>query len=91
MCDHESFKKLREEVDAIKDDIDDIKEVNAAHCAASEERFKLIFGFGKWVISFLLAITGIMLLTIIYGAIGEKGLHSVSHEMKTITNIPSGK
>lgn len=84
MCDSEAFCKLREDVEAIKNDIYDIKEENAAHCVASEERFKLIFGFGKWVISFLIAITGIMLLTIIYGAIGEKGLHSVSNEIKSL-------
>jgi cytochrome b subunit of formate dehydrogenase len=84
MCDHASFSKLREDVEAIKNDIDEMKEENAAHCAASEERFKLIFGFGKWVISFLLAITGIMLLTIIYGAIGDRGLHSVAHEFNEI-------
>jgi hypothetical protein len=82
MCDHESFKKLREEVDAIKDDIDDIKEVNAAHCAASEERFKLIFCFGKWIISFLLSITTILLLTVVYGAIGERGFHSLMPHIK---------
>jgi hypothetical protein len=77
MCTSEAFKQLRSDVDAIKEEVDDIKEATTTHCAASEERFKLIFGFGKWVISFLLAITGIMLLTIVYGAIGEKGLHSV--------------
>ena len=88
MCDHEAFNKLRDEVDEIRQDVSGIKEDNAAHCAASDEKFKTIFGFLKWIISFLLSITLILLLTVVYGAIGERGLHAVSHEMKSVTSNP---
>lgn len=84
MCDHEAFSKLRDDVDEIRQDVSDIKEVNAAHCAASDEKFKTIFGILKWIISFLLSITLILLLTVVYGAIGDKGFHSVAHEFNAI-------
>jgi hypothetical protein len=70
MCDKAAYNKLREDVEALKQD-------QAVHNAKSEERFKTLFGILKWVISFMLTITMILLLTVIYGAVGERGFHSL--------------
>jgi formate hydrogenlyase subunit 4 len=78
MCDKAAYEKLREDVDALKKD-------QAVHDAKSEERFKTLFGILKWVISFMLTITMILLLTVIYGAIGERGFHSVTHAANGIS------
>lgn len=92
MCDKAAYKKLREDVDALKQEQIDLKEDQlalkkdqAVHDAKSEERFKTLFGILKWVISFMLIITMILLLTVIYGAIGERGFHSVTHAANGIS------
>lgn len=77
MCDKAAYNKLREDVEALKQD-------QAVHDAKSEERFKTLFGILKWVISFMLTITMILLLTVIYGAVGERGFHSVTHAVHDI-------
>lgn len=77
MCDKAAYNKLREDVEALKQD-------QAVHDAKSEERFKTLFGILKWIISFMLTITMILLLTVIYGAVGERGFHSVTHAVHDI-------
>ena len=77
MCDKAAYNKLREDVEALKKN-------QAVHDAKSEERFKTLFGILKWVISFMLTITLILLLTVIYGAIGERGFHAVSNELNQL-------
>lgn len=72
MCDKAAYEKLRADVDALKQD-------QAVHDARAEERFKTLFGILKWVISFMLTITMILLLTVIYVAIGERGLNAITH------------
>lgn len=85
MCDKAAYQKLREDVDALKQDQLELKQDQAVHDAKSEERFKTLFGILKWVISFMLTITMILLLTVIYGAIGERGFHSVTHAANGIS------
>lgn len=92
MCDKAAYNALREDLDALKQDQIALKEDQlalkkdqAVHNAKSEERFKTLFGILKWVISFMLTITMILLLTVIYGAIGERGFHSVTHAANGIS------
>lgn len=84
MCDKAAFKKLRKEVTDLKRDHDDLKKDHEVHDARSEERFKTVFGILKWVIGFILLMNLISLLTVVYGAVGERGFHSVTDTVPEI-------
>ena len=77
MCDKAAYEGLSKRVTALEKNQD-------VHDARSEERFKTLFGIIKWIISFMLTITLILLLTVIYGAIGERGFHAVSNELNQL-------
>lgn len=91
MCDKAAFNKLREEITDLKRDHDDLKKEHEVHDARSEERFKTIFGIIKWIVSFILLMTLILLLTVVYGAVGERGFHAVTDSAHQIASRGSSE
>lgn len=86
MCDHVHFKELENRVVQIEKKQD-------AHEAASKEKFEatektvgLLVTCFKWVFGALFVLLLIMVFTVVYGAIGERGLHSVSHAVQETTH-----
>ena len=86
MCDHVHFKELENRVLQIEKKQD-------VHEAASTEKFKatekivgLLVTCFKWVFGALFVLLLIMVFTVAYGAIGERGLNSVSRAVQEITH-----
>jgi len=72
MCDKEHFEKLEDRVDCLEKQY-------AVHEAASTEQIKTLFNATKilfWVTVFF---GGILLLTVVYGAVGENGFNHVAN------------
>lgn len=78
MCDKAAFNRLEHKVSKLEENY-------AVHSACSEERFKTIFGIIKWIISFILLMTLILLLTVVYGAVGERGFHAVTEHASSVS------
>lgn len=71
MCDKEHFEKLEGRVDKLEKEY-------AVHEATSTEQIKTLFNATKilfWVTVFF---GGILLLTVVYGAVGEHGFNHVT-------------
>lgn len=85
MCDKEHFEELEGRVGSLE-------KAHASHEAAAKEKFDatektvgLLVTCFKWVFGSMFLLLLIMAFTVIYGAIGERGLHSVSdavHEIR---------
>lgn len=81
MCDKQHFEELEGRVNKLEKDF-------AVHNAISTEQIKTLFKSTKILLWVSILYTGTLLLTVIYGAIGERGLHSVSHAAKNLTIKP---
>lgn len=84
MCDKEHFEKLEGRVGCLE-------KAHASHEAAAKERFAatektmgLLVTCFKWVFGSMFLLLLIMAFTVVYGAIGERGLHSVSGAVQDV-------
>jgi hypothetical protein len=85
MCDAQSFKELKHRVTKLEIEY-------ATHSAVSEEQLKMLFSSVQKLFWITCIFGGILLLTVVYGAIGEKGFNHVTSEvqnLQTITNLPT--
>ena len=79
MCDKEHYHQLEGRVDKLEED-------TKCHEAISKEKFSnydksmgMLITIFKWVFGAMFIVLLIQMFTVIYGAIAEKGLHSVQH------------
>lgn len=72
MCDKEKFREL-------EDRVDDLEKNYAVHAAASGEQIKTLFAAVQKLFWITCVFGGILLLTVVYGAIGEKGFNHVTN------------
>ena len=82
MCDKAHYEELEGRVDKLEEDA-------KCHEIISKERFSNydksmcnIITIFKWVFGAMFIVLLIQMFTVIYGAVGEKGLHSVQHAVK---------
>lgn len=77
MCDKEHFQKLESRIDVLEKNY-------AVHAAASAEQIKTLFAAVQRLFWITCVFGGILLLTVVYGAIGEKGFNHVTCATKDI-------
>lgn len=82
MCDKEHFHELEGRVDKLELDA-------AQHKASADEKFNgfekslaFLITLFKWVFGAMFIVLLFQMFTVIYGAIGERGLHSVQHAVE---------
>lgn len=81
MCDKAHFEKLESRVDRLE--IDFIK-----HAASSEVQLANVVRLQKYTLLCLGAACLLMLLTIIYGAVGERGFNHVACAAEKLVPTP---
>lgn len=86
MCDKEHFHELEDRVDKLEIDA-------AQHAASSAEKFTgfekslaFLITLFKWVFGAMFIVLLLQMFTVIYGAIGERGLHSVQQAVEKTVN-----
>lgn len=86
MCDKEHFHELEGRVDKLEIDA-------AQHTASANEKFTgvekslaFLITLFKWVFGAMFIVLLFQMFTVIYGAIGERGLHSVQHAVRETVN-----
>ncbi len=72
MCDRDSFLSLRARVDKLEHD-------HIKHVIAAETQIKMLLTAIKWLFGITCVFCLILLLTVVYGAIGERGFNHVTH------------
>jgi hypothetical protein len=77
MCDKESFKALEKRVDGLE-------KAYAVHAAQSCEQIKTLFNAVQKLFWITCVFGGILLLTVVYGAIGEHGFNHVIDASKEV-------
>lgn len=75
MCDKEQFNELENRVEKLEKDY-------LAHAAVSSEQIKTLFNATNRLFWITIIFSGLLLLTVIYGAIGEKGFNRVTETAK---------
>lgn len=75
MCDKEHFDKLEGRVEKLEKDY-------ATHAAVSNEQIKTLFNAVNRLFWITVIFSGILLLTVVYGAIGEGGFNRVTETAK---------
>lgn len=75
MCDKEHFEKL-------EDRVDELEKKYATHAAVSGEQIKTLFNAVQKLFWITIIFGGILLLTVVYGAIGERGFNHVTTTAK---------
>ena len=78
MCDKEHYKKLEGRVEKLEKDY-------STHAAVSNEQIKTLFNAVNRLFWITIIFSGLLLLTVIYGAIGERGFNRVTDTAKEIT------
>ena len=79
MCDKVHFEKLEERVEALEKDY-------AKHQAVSGEQIKTLFNAVNRLFWITCIFSGILLLTVVYGAVGEKGFNHVTDKVEILSN-----
>jgi thiosulfate reductase cytochrome b subunit len=77
MCNKAYFEKLKNRVDKLEKDY-------AVHAAQSCEQTKTLFHAVQRLFWITCIFSGILLLTVVYGAVGERGFNHVTDAAKTI-------
>ena len=72
MCDRDSFLSLRARVETLERD-------HIKHVTAAETQIKMLLTAIKWLFGITCVFCLILLLTVVYGAIGERGFRHVTH------------
>lgn len=75
MCDKEHYEKLEGRVEKLEKDY-------STHAAVSNEQIKTLFNAVQRLFWLSCIFSGLLLLTVIYGAIGERGFHHVTEAAK---------
>jgi hypothetical protein len=75
MCDKEHFEELEKRVENLEKDC-------LAHVAVSNEQIKTLFNSVNRLFWITVIFSGILLLTVVYGAIGERGFNRVTETAK---------
>ena len=71
MCDKQHFEELEERVEKLEKDY-------TTHAAVSNEQIKTLFNAVNRLFWISCIFSGILLLTVVYGAIGERGFNRVT-------------
>lgn len=79
MCDKVHFEKLEGRVEALEKDF-------AVHNAISTEQIKTLFKATRLLLWVSILFTGTLLLTVVYGAIGERGFKHVTTAASEFTH-----
>ena len=82
MCDKEAFHRLEDRVDNLELKQCKCETATATKFEAFEKTTKLLIMGFKWVFVSLFMVVLILVFTVVYGAIGERGLHSVQHAVQ---------
>jgi hypothetical protein len=77
MCDKLQFKALEKRVDSLEKDY-------ARHQAVSGEQIKTLFNAVNRLFWITCIFSGILLLTVVYGAVGERGFNHVTDVAKEL-------
>lgn len=77
MCDKAHFEELEHRVS-------ELEVAYASHTAASGEQIKTLFATVQRLFWITCVFGGILLLTVVYGAIGERGFHHVTNAAKEL-------
>lgn len=75
MCDKEHFQELEGRVEKLEKDY-------STHAAVSNEQIKTLFNAVNRLFWITIIFSGLLLLTVIYGAIGERGFNRVTDTAK---------
>jgi DNA-binding ferritin-like protein (Dps family) len=77
MCNKAHFEELKNRVDKLEKNY-------AVHAAQSCEQIKTLFHAVQRLFWITCIFSGILLLTVVYGAVGERGFNHVTDAAKTI-------
>jgi thiosulfate reductase cytochrome b subunit len=77
MCDRQHYENLKGRVDKLEKDY-------AVHAAQSCEQIKTLFNAVQRLFWITCIFSGILLLTVVYGAIGERGFNRVTDAAQRI-------
>lgn len=80
MCDKAHFEELEGRVGKLETSY-------ATHAAVSAEQIKTLFNAVQKLFWIVIIFGGILLLTVVYGAVGERGFNHVTTTAKDFTNI----
>lgn len=80
MCDKEAFEDLEERVNQLEKDY-------ATHTAVSEKQLESLFSSIQRLFWITCIFGGILLLTVVYGAIGERGFNHVTTASKEMIKM----
>ena len=75
MCDKEHYEKLEGRVEKLEKDY-------STHAAVSNEQIKTLFNAVNRLFWITVIFSGVLLLTVVYGAIGERGFNHVTEAAK---------
>lgn len=75
MCDKEHYHQLEDRVEKLEKDY-------STHAAVSNEQIKTLFNAVNRLFWITVIFSGLLLLTVIYGAIGERGFNRVTDTAK---------
>lgn len=75
MCDKEHYHQLENRVEKLEKDY-------STHAAVSNEQIKTLFNAVNRLFWITIIFSGLLLLTVIYGAIGERGFNRVTDTAK---------
>jgi thiosulfate reductase cytochrome b subunit len=81
MCDKQHYEELEGRVERLEKDY-------FTHAAVSNEKIKTLFNAVNRLFWITCIFSGLLLLTVIYGAIGERGFHHVTDAAKDLTAKP---
>lgn len=79
MCDKAHFDELEDRVEALEKNF-------TAHSAVSGEQIKTLFNAVNRLFWITIIFSGILLLTVVYGAVGERGFNHVTTATKDLTS-----
>lgn len=80
MCDKEHFEDLEKRVIYLEQSY-------ATHTAVSEKQLEMLFSSVQRLFWVSCIFGGVLLLTVVYGAVGERGFHSVTTGAKELTQL----
>lgn len=75
MCDKQHYEQLEGRVEKLEKDY-------STHAAVSNEQIKTLFNAVNRLFWITIIFSGLLLLTVIYGAIGERGFNRVTDTAK---------
>ena len=80
MCDKESFDELEQRLNALEKSYE-------VHSKVSETQLETLFSSVQKLFWITCIFGGILLLTVVYGAIGERGFNHVTSEVSKMQNL----